>query len=47
VQVGADLAHRDRHQPGPELARVTQRRQIPDGAQHRVLHDVVDVGIAP
>lgn len=40
-----DLADRDGHQPGLEPGGVAQSAQVPDRAQHRLLHDVVDVGV--
>ncbi len=41
-----DLPHGDRHQPGPEAVRVAQRAEVVDRAQHGLLDDVVDVGVA-
>ena len=44
VPVGvAHLPDRDRHQPGPERCRVAQLADAADGAQHGLLHDVIDV----
>lgn len=40
------LPHRDRDQPGAEAVRIAQRVEVVDGAQHGLLHDVVDIGVA-
>jgi hypothetical protein len=41
--VRPDLVHRDRHEPGAEARRCAQAVQAVQGAEHGVLHDVVDI----
>jgi len=46
VPVGvADLPDRDRDQPRPERGRIPQLAHAADGAEHGLLHDVVDVRV--